>query len=76
MSQPNNDSLVSASADDLLIDALRRGGPQTIESLSSESGLSWGQVFLAIDRLSRTGAVSLRRLPSKQYQVSAKEVAA
>ena len=75
MSQPNNDSRLSASADDLLIHALRQGGPQTIETLSSLSGLSWGQVFLAIDRLCRIGHVRLRRLPSRQYQVSAREVA-
>jgi len=58
------------SSDHQLLEALRRSGPQTIEALSSVSGLSWGQVFLAIDRLSRTGNVSLRRLPSCHYQVS------
>jgi hypothetical protein len=76
MSQHNHDSHLRSSSDDLLIDALRRGGPQTIEGLSSLSGLSWVQVFLAIDRLSRTGTVSLQRLPSRHYQVSVKEVAA
>jgi DNA-binding MarR family transcriptional regulator len=56
-----------------LIDALRRSGPYTIEALSSVSGLSWSQVFLAIDRLSRTGNVSLQRLSSCEYQVSAND---
>lgn len=56
-----------------LIHALQRRGPQTIETLSSLSGLSWSQVFLAIDRLSRTGNVSLQRLSSCEYQVSANE---
>jgi hypothetical protein len=73
MSNPSHDHAVSP--DHRLLDALRRGGPQTIEGLSSLSGLSWGQVFLAIDRLSRTGNVCLRRLPSRHYQVSVKEVA-
>ena len=59
-----------------LIAALRRSGPQTFESLSSLSGLSWSQVFLAIDRLSRAGDVSIQRLPSCQYQVSVRDVAA
>jgi hypothetical protein len=43
-----------------LVQALRRSGPQTIEALSSRSGLSWSQVFLALDRLSRSGAIALR----------------
>jgi hypothetical protein len=59
-----------------LVAALRRSGPQTLEALSSLSGLSFSQVFLAIDRLSRRGSVSLQRLPSYQYQVSARDVTA
>jgi DNA-binding MarR family transcriptional regulator len=55
-----------------LVTALRRSGPQTIEALSSISGLSWSQVFLAVDRLSRAGEVALQRLPSSHYQVSVK----
>jgi hypothetical protein len=70
----NNDHHTPSEA--RLIDALRRRGPQTIETLSSLSGLSWSQVFLAIDRLSRTGNVSLQRLPSCEYQVSAREAIA
>ena len=56
----------------LLIQALQRSGPQTIEALSLTSGLSWSQVFMAIDRLSRSGTVALRRSGQGEYQVSVK----
>jgi predicted transcriptional regulator len=69
----NNNHYHDSPSEARLIDALRRSGPQTIETLSSLSGLSWSQVFLAIDRLSRTGNVSLQRLSSCEYQVSANE---
>jgi len=52
-----------------LIAALGRSGPQTIEALSSTSGLSWSQVFLAIDRLSRSGAIALRPFGRGEYKV-------
>ena len=74
MSQTSFECCVSLTSDDRVMDTLRRTGPQTIESLASLSGLSWSQVFLAIDRLSRSGSVSLQRRASRQYQVSIKEV--
>jgi DNA-binding MarR family transcriptional regulator len=60
----------STGSEGLLIQALHRRGPQTIEALSSTSGLSWSQVFMAIDRLSRSGMVALRRSGRGEYQVS------
>ena len=57
------------SPDVWLLEALRNG-PQTIDTLSLLSGLSWSQVFNAIDRLSRSGHISLQRLPVCEYQVS------
>jgi hypothetical protein len=59
-----------------LIQALCRRGPQTIESLSSTSGLSWSQVFMAVDRLSRSGAVALTPSGKGEYNVAMKRTAA
>lgn len=76
MIEHNHERPSEHSSDDRLLDALRRSGPQTIETLSSLSGLSWGQVFIAIDRLSRSGQVSLQRLHVCEYQVSLIQAAA
>lgn len=55
--------------DEKLIAALKREGPLTIEELSSQSGMSWAQMFSAVDRLSRAGTVLLRRI-GPAYQVA------
>lgn len=51
-----------------IIEALTKSGPLTIEEMSSIPGMSWVRVFSAVDRLSRIGAVSLRRV-GLAYQV-------
>jgi hypothetical protein len=60
---------LSILTDEKLIAALKKRGPLTIEELSNESGMSWAQMFAAVDRLSRIGAVSLRRI-GPAYQVA------
>jgi predicted ArsR family transcriptional regulator len=62
----------SILTDEKLIASLKRRGPLTIEELSSESGMSWAQMFSSVDRLSRAGAVSLRRI-GLVYQVAYKQ---
>ena len=57
------------STDERLLIALREMGPQTVEELTTLPGLSWSQVFFAIDRLSRRGTVSVRRTQLCGYQV-------
>ena len=64
------------STDERLLSALRGRGPQTIEMLASLPGLSWTPVFLALDRLSRSGAISLKRTAGPDYRVSLNRVAA
>jgi len=59
---------LSILTDEKLIAALKKRGPMTIEELSSVSGMSWALMFSAVDRLSRIGAVSLRRI-GPEYQV-------
>ena len=34
---------------------LTKRGAQTMEGLSSLTGIGWGQVFMSVDRLSRPG---------------------
>ena len=56
----------------VVIDILRQEGEQTFESLWQRSGLDWVQVFGAIDHLSRSGEVSLRRAREHHYHISLK----
>ena len=49
---------------------LKRRGAQTMEGLSSLTGIGWGQVFLSVDRLSRIGRVSLTPVRPCGYQIS------
>ena len=71
MSAISHDVTTSLSTDKLLLQALRGMQPQTIESLCSLlPGMTWSQVFLAIDRLSRSGVVTLQPIRRCEYQVS------
>ena len=70
---PDRERHTPYSADEQLLSTLRTMGPQTIEKLASIPGLSWAQVFLAIDRLSRSGEVSLQPIRRCEYQVSLKQ---
>jgi hypothetical protein len=58
----------SILTDEKIIAALKKSGPSTIEEMSSIPGMSWVRVFSAVDRLSRSGVVSLRRV-GLGYQV-------
>lgn len=63
------------STDERILSVLKRG-PQTLGQLSALPDVSWAQAFLAIDRLSRSGAISLKRTAGRDYQVSLNRVAA
>jgi hypothetical protein len=58
----------SILTDEKIIAALKKRGPLTIEEMSSMPDMSWVRVFSAVDRLSRIGAVTLRRI-GLAYQV-------
>jgi len=60
----------SQSVDRKMLLLLRRKGAQTIEGLTMLMGIGWGQVFLSVDRLSRTGKVSLTPVCPSEYRVS------
>jgi hypothetical protein len=66
VTQPSN----SQSVDRKVLLLLRRKGAQTIEGLTMLTGIGWGQVFLSVDRLSRTGKVSLTAVYPSEYSVS------
>ena len=60
----------SPSVDRTVLLVLRRKGAQTIEGLTMLTGIGWGQVYLSVDRMSRTGTVSLRVAYPSEYLVS------
>lgn len=63
--------------EDVLISLLKTCGPTTMDHLTRLlPSVSWSQVFLAVDRLSRCGTVSLRRTKMGDYAVSLNELAA
>ena len=60
----------SSSVDRTVLLLLRRKGAHTIEDLTMLTGIGWGQIFLSVDRLSRTGTVSLTPVYPSEYRVS------
>jgi len=65
----NEMSEVSAS-EKRLLEVLREKGPQTLESLCALPDMSWSQVLLAVDHLSRSGEVAIELIAPCEYQVS------
>jgi hypothetical protein len=55
--------------EEILLRILRDGNIRTMDGLVEASGLEWSRVFLAIDRLSRSGDIALQRAGRVQYQV-------
>jgi hypothetical protein len=58
------------SCDRTMLLLLRRKGAQTIQNLTTLTGIGWGQVFQSVDRLSRTGKVLLTAVYPSEYRVS------
>ena len=52
---------MNTNAETAVLTLLERQAPQTFEELMALSGLSASQVLLVVDRLSREGAVVLRK---------------
>jgi hypothetical protein len=53
-----------------LLEVLREKGPQTLENLCALPDMSWSQVLLAVDHLSRSHAVAIEPIARCEYQVS------
>jgi hypothetical protein len=59
------------SIEEAIIDTLQRRGPCCLEDVHmSLPNVSWGEVFLAVDRLFRHGRVSLLQLGCSTYQIT------
>lgn len=54
----------------LILAVLREQGPQTLESLCAVPEVSSSQALLAVDRLSRSGAVSIKPIARCEYRVA------
>ena len=57
-------------ADDVVLRIVEARGPQTLEDLvAALPRLGWSSVFLAVDRLSRSGRIMLKPCGRAGYQV-------
>jgi predicted transcriptional regulator len=74
MKRTNNTSSGSQAVDRKLLRLLRQKGDQTIKVLATSAGFEWGQVFQSVDRLSRSGKVSLTAVYPSEYCVSVRDV--
>jgi hypothetical protein len=62
---------INTSADEVVLEMLQRTGPCYLDDLiTSLPHLSWGEVFVAVDRMSRNGRVLLRQLGYSTYQIT------
>ena len=59
-----------SSVDRKMLFVLKRQGAQTMEGLSSLTGIGWAQVFMSGDRLSRIGKLSLTPVRPCEYRIS------
>jgi len=48
----------------------KKTGAQSMEGLSTLTGIGWAQVFMSVDRLSRIGKVSLTPVRPCEYRIS------
>ena len=53
-----------------MLGVLKKKGAQSMEDLSTLTGIGWTQVFKSVDRLSRIGRVSLTPVRPCEYRIS------
>ena len=59
-----------------IVETLQRSGPCCLDDVvTSFPNSSWGEVFAAVDRMSRDGRVLLRQRGFSAYQITLKGVA-
>ena len=68
---------IHATAQERIIETLQSHGPCSLEDVVSllHPHLSWSDVFVAVDQMSRDGRVSLHQLGYSTYQIALKPVA-
>lgn len=58
------------AVDRRMLTVLQRKGAQSMDTLSKLTGISWGQIFMAVDRLSRVGKITLTPVRPGEYRIS------
>jgi len=63
---------IHATAEERIIEILESHGPCSLEDVVRflHPHLSWSNVFIAVDQMSRDGRVLLRRLGNSTYQIA------
>jgi hypothetical protein len=57
--------------EEAIVETLQRSGPCCLDDVVTDlPHFSWGEVFLAVDRMSRDGRVSLLQLGYSTYQIT------
>jgi hypothetical protein len=70
MSMLSEEYKVMSASERRLLEVLREKGPQTLENLCDLPDMSWAQVLLAVDHLSRSREVAIEMIAPCEYQVS------
>jgi hypothetical protein len=70
MSTHSHASTTPQSVDRAMIGVLKKNGAQSLEGLSTLTGIGWTQIFMSVDRLSRMGKVSLTPVRPCEYRIS------
>lgn len=58
------------AVDRRMLTVLQGKGAQSMDALSRLTGIGWGQIFMAVDRLSRKGRISLTPVRGGEYRIS------
>ncbi len=59
------------SIEEAVVETLQKSGPCCLDDIvTCLPNFSWGEVFVAVDRMSRDGRVSLRQLGYSTYQIT------
>ena len=63
---------IHATAEERIVEILQTNGPCSLEDVVRflHPHLSWSDVFVAVDQMSRDGRVVLRRLGNSTYQIA------
>ena len=57
--------------EEAIIEKLRKGGPCCLDDVVTHlSSFGWGEIFIAVDRMSRDGRVVLHQRGYSTYQIS------
>ena len=57
------------TVDRRMFGVLKKKGAQSMEDLSTLTGIGWAQVFMSMDRLSRIGKASLTPVRPCEYRI-------